>query len=147
MAGKNFLRTGTETTGFGLLLNAIEGDVKAHIEKVARTLHEELVDATVVWSGETAMNWKASSGAPDTSSPVKSSAKGDFEDTNRPMATQKALATQANFDFSVIQDHYVTNSSEAVLSLEYGELPTPERYRGPPAGITQTAIQATLRKV
>lgn len=146
MAGKNFLRRGTQDTAFSAVFDQIEGDVLDYVERLARTLHEEVIDATVTYTGEVRQNWKASSGQPDNSPAVKSNRKGE-KDRWDAEAKAIAMATAANFDFSKLQDHVITNSSDAVLSLEMGELPEPGKSRAPPEGMTQRAIAETLRKV
>lgn len=149
---------GYTTGSLTRLFDLVEHDVTAHIKDVVTTLHEELMAATPVWSGAAVANWQATDGVPNNSV-VKHSESGPTGATNaeqmplgseprRPANEAIARQSMAAVDFTKPKPVYTLfNNVEHSIALEYGELPIQGKPRTPALGITQTAIQATLRKV
>lgn len=125
----------------------------------ARTVTQEMMDRTPVWSGKTVRNYQWGAGAAPGGQiealgghpprGVSTGSMGLGEEPNRPANEAAALDDME----SVLSDYddlrkplVVTNNSDIWDLIDNGSAPTPERARNP-GGVSILAEQATKSKL
>lgn len=121
-------------------------------------LNEKILENTPVWEGDTILNWRWSTRAPDMSHEEPRGTGIDPGPTNTmPIGSEprrkanevrprRSLAGALRAKKPV--DIYLTNTSDSAVALEYGLLPTPQRSRVDSSkGIVRLAIAEAMAGV
>lgn len=128
----------------------VEDDYGNKTNEVLIALNEKILAGTPVWEGDTILNWRWSTRAPDTRhenprgqnidpGPTNTMALG--EEPRRKINEERprrsltgALKAKKPIDI------YLTNTSDSAMAVEYGQLPTPGSSRTDSRGIVRLAI-------
>lgn len=112
-------------------------------------LNERILANTPVWEGDTILNWRWSTRAPDlrheeprgqgidpgptNSMPLGAEPRRKINEERPRRSLAAALKAKEPIDI------YLTNTSDSAVGLEYGLLPTPQQSRSP-KGMVRLAI-------
>ena len=110
-----------------------------HEDKVLIALNERILAATPVWEGDTILNWRWSTVAPQFEHEEPRGQEIPTGRTNEmPLGQEPRRAINEERPRRSLLgalkakkpvDIYLTNTSDSAVALEYGLLPTPERSR------------------
>lgn len=136
---------------FENFFDKIEGEVTRRENAMLIRLNEKILANTPVWEGDTILNWRWSTRAPDMNheeprgqniSPGPTNLMRLGEEPRRKIneaRPRRSLAGALRAKKPV--DIFLTNTSDSAMALEYGLLPTPERSRvNSSKGIVRLAI-------
>ena len=126
------------------------------VMQAANFAHNSILDRTPVHTGQTLRNWKWSVGSPDMGQVLEARGSGSPGETSILTlgAESRRASNRADPDASFaklntknpFQTFWMTNNSPAVLGLEFGKLPDPERSRNP-AGMVRVTVQNLMMKL
>lgn len=106
--------------------------------KVLTALNEKILARTPVWEGDTILNWRWSTRAPDmrhepargSGDPGPTSMMDLGEEPRRRVNEERPRRSlQGALRAKKPVDIYLTNTSDTAVMLEYGQAPTPGRSR------------------
>lgn len=121
-------------------------------------LNEKILENTPVWEGDTILNWRWSTRAPDMRHETPRGLGTDPGPTNSmPLGSEpRRKANEERPRRSLVGalkakkpvDIYLTNTSDSAVALEYGLLPTPQRSRVDSSkGVVRLAIAEVMAGV
>ncbi|MEQ8308005.1 MAG: hypothetical protein RIA09_15720 [Hoeflea sp.] len=149
-----------ELGGVDKFLKGLEESLKLPEELIRMKLnyalpfvHEEVTSKTPVWSGKSLRNWVWSMDAPNSSAPKEALGSMPPGPTNsmplgsEPRRPVNQAAADASFAAISTRDPFrqfwLSNNSENIEGLEYGQLPTPGRSRSP-KGMVRVTVQSLM---
>jgi hypothetical protein len=143
---------------FQNFFDKVEDSYSARENAMLIRLNEKILANTPVWEGDTILNWRWSTRAPDlrheeprglgiAPGPTNSMPLG--EEPRRRINEERPRRSLAGaLSAKKPVDIYLTNSSDSAMALEYGMLPTPERSRVDGSkGIVRLAIAEVMAGV
>lgn len=154
-----------DLSGVSSFITALEKQKEVpvkHIRKIVETcvfvLHEGITERTPVWSGRSLRNWVWTMDQPNTqvfeeidNGPPGTTSQMQIGSEPRRAPNQSASdKTVLDLSFrNPYRQFWLSNNSESIIDLEYGNLPTPAMSRQP-AGMVRVTMQdllLELRKV
>jgi hypothetical protein len=153
MAKISYKGNGNMGVTFENYFKGVSQKVVQREDQILIALNERILELTPVWEGDSIVNWRWSTKAPifehiqplgqnikpgpTNTMPLGSEPRRAINEARPRKSLMSALRATAP------EDIYLTNSSDSIVDLEYGLLPTPERSRSP-RGIVRLAIKEVM---
>jgi len=148
MAKMNFHSEGNLTAAFSAICDRAKNALLAQQHTLMIRLTDRILELTPVWEGDSIVNWRWSPdgnfeeldhrGGEIPTGPTNFMSLGEEPRRSVNEAVVRQSLAQA-LQGKVLHDMYLTNASDSIVALEYGQLPTPATSRSP-HGIVRIAI-------